>query len=372
MSARRAEFTTTALDGEVRAGRLELAHGVVRTPAFMPVGTRGAVKGLDSVDLTELGAQMVLANTYHLMLRPGAETVAAMGGLGAFQGWDGPTLTDSGGYQIFSLDPAITEAEAVFRSTYDGSEVRLSPEEAMRVQQLLGADVAMVLDVLIGLPAPDEAVEDALEHTLRWSERAQAVHTRDDQALFGIIQGGVDIRLRARSAKATAALGFDGFGIGGLSVGETPEERRIALEATVPELPAEKVRYVMGLGDTEGVLDAVATGCDLFDCVWPTRLARHGRVLTPDGDFNLRRAEFAEDPRPLHAECECRTCRQVGRSYLRHLLQTRELTVFRLLSIHNLTYTHRLMSQTRDAIGAGRFDAHRGEVVERRANGVLG
>lgn len=372
MRSRRAEFTATAVDGGVRAGTLELAHGVVKTPAFMPVGTRGAVKGLDSADLTELGAQMVLSNTYHLMLRPGAETVAAMGGLGAFQGWDGPTLTDSGGYQIFSLDPQITENEAVFRSTYDGSEVRLSPEEAMRVQQLLGADVAMVLDVLIGLPAPTEAVEEALEHTLRWSERAQAVHTRKDQALFGIVQGGVDPLLRARSAKATAALGFDGFGIGGLSVGETPEERSIALAATVPELPSDKVRYVMGLGDTEGVLDAIAAGCDLFDCVWPTRLARHGRVLTPDGDFNLRRAQFAEDSRPLHEECECRACQQVGRSYLRHLLQTRELTVFRLLSIHNLAYTHRLMAQTRDAIASGRFDAHRAEVVERRANGVLG
>ena len=368
----RAEFTTTAVDGEVRAGNLALTHGVVKTPAFMPVGTRGAVKGVDSADLKELGAQMVLSNTYHLMLRPGAETVAAMGGLGAFQGWDGPTLTDSGGYQIFSLEPQITEEEAVFRSTYDGSEVRLSPEEAMRVQQLLGADVAMVLDVLIGLPAPTEAVEDALEHTLRWSERALKVHTGDDQALFGIIQGGVDARLRARSAKATAALGFDGFGIGGLSVGETAEERSIALEATVPELPSDKVRYVMGLGDTEGVLDAIAVGCDLFDCVWPTRLARHGRVLTPDGDFNLRRAEFVEDPRPLHDECDCRACRQVGRSYLRHLLQTRELTVFRLLSIHNLTYTHRLMAQTRESIAAGTFDAHRAELVERRANGVLG
>jgi queuine tRNA-ribosyltransferase len=357
--------------GGARTGTVDLAHGVVETPAFMPVGTRGAVKGLDSADLVGVGAQMVLSNTYHLMLRPGAETVAAMGGLGAFQGWHRPTLTDSGGYQIFSLDPTITEDEAVFRSTYDGSEVRLSPEEAMRVQQLLGADVAMVLDVLIGLPAPRRDVQKALEQTLRWAERCREVHTLPDQALFGIVQGGVDPDLRAWSARETAALGFDGYGIGGLSVGESAAERNIALEATVPELPTERVRYVMGLGDAEGVLDAVARGCDLFDCVWPTRLARHGRVLTPDGDFNLRRSAYTADPRPLHAECECLACSQVSRSYLRHLLATKELSVFRLLSIHNLAYTLGLMAETRAAIVAGTFADHHQHVIERRANGVL-
>ena len=365
-----AEFTVVSQDGGARSGTLHLANGEVSTPAFMPVGTRASVKGLDSVDLAEAGAEMVLSNTYHLMLRPGAETIAALGGLGRFQGWAGPTLTDSGGYQIFSLDPRINEEEAVFRSTYDGSEVRLSPEEAIRVQQLIGADVAMVLDVLIGLPASAEAVEAALEQTLRWSERALAVHTRRDQALFGIVQGGVNTQLRVRSARATADLGFPGFGIGGLSVGESAEERNRALEATVPELPEDRIRYVMGLGDSEGVLDAIARGCDLFDCVWPTRLARHGRVLTPDGDFNLRRAEYAADPRPLHSECECRACSQVSRGYLRHLLLTGELSVFRLLSIHNLSYTLGLMAEVRAAIGDGSFvDLHR-QTVERRANGV--
>lgn len=365
-----ASFAPSASDGSARTGVLRLAHGDVATPAFMPVGTRATVKGLDACDLAEVGAQMVLSNAYHLMLRPGAETIAALGGLGAFQGWTGPTLTDSGGYQILSLDPRITEHEAVFRSTYDGSEVRLSPEECMRIQQLIGADVAMVLDVLLGLPAAGEAVTAALEQTLRWSERALAVHTRPDQALFGIVQGGIDRRLRVRSARATVALGFRGFGIGGLSVGETVEERNAALEAVVPELPDDGVRYVMGLGDAPGVLDAVARGCDLFDCVWPTRLARHGRVLTPDGDFNLRRAEYAADPRPLHEECECRACSQVGRAYLRHLLQTGELTVFRLLSIHNLAYTLGLMAETRTAIDEGRFEDHRRSVLERRTNGV--
>jgi queuine tRNA-ribosyltransferase len=369
---RNAELIITGRSGGARAGAVEFAHGVVETPAFMPVGTRGAVKGLDSADLVGVGAQMVLSNTYHLMLRPGAETVAAMGGLAAFQGWGGPTLTDSGGYQIFSLDPTITEDEAVFRSTYDGSEVRLSPEEAMRVQQLLGADVAMVLDVLIGLPAPDEAVQAALEQTLRWSRRCREVHTNPDQALFGIVQGGVDPRLRAWSAKETAELCFDGYGIGGLSVGETPAERNLALEVTVPELPSDRIRYVMGLGDAEGVLDAVARGCDLFDCVWPTRLARHGRVLTPDGDFNLRRSEYITDQRPLHDECECLACSQVSRGYLRHLLITKELSVFRLLSIHNLAYTLGLMADTRAAIAAGTFAEHHQRVIDRRMNGVLG
>ncbi len=366
-----AEFTTTSTDGRARAGTLALTSGDVLTPAFMPVGTRGSVKGLDARDLRDVGAQLVLSNTYHLMLRPGAETVAALGGLAAFQGWHGPTLTDSGGYQIFSLDPIITEQGARFRSTYDGSEVRLSPEEAIRVQELLGADVAMVLDVLIGLPAPDEAVSAALEQTLRWSERALAVHSRRDQALFGIVQGGVSEELRRRSAVATAALGFAGFGIGGLSVGETVAERNAALEATIPELPDDRVRYVMGLGDADGVLEAVARGCDLFDCVWPTRLARHGRVLTPDGDYNLRRAEFSGDGGPLHEECECAACGQVGRAYLRHLLLTKELSVFRLVSIHNLTYTLGLMRSTRAAIAAGRFADHHLTVVERRRNGVL-
>ncbi|MEX1005518.1 MAG: tRNA guanosine(34) transglycosylase Tgt [Acidimicrobiia bacterium] len=369
---RTAELVVTANDGNARAGSVELTHGVVETPAFMPVGTRGAVKGLDSTDLAGVGAQMVLSNTYHLMLRPGAETVAAMGGLGAFQGWNGPTLTDSGGYQIFSLDPTVTEEEAVFRSTYDGSEVRLSPEEAMRVQQLLGADVAMVLDVLIGLPAAREAVQAALEQTLRWAQRCRDVHTNPDQALFGIVQGGTDPDLRVWSARETAALDFDGYAIGGLSVGESPEERDLALEAGVPELPADRVRYVMGLGDAEGVLAAVARGCDLFDCVWPTRLARHGRVLTPDGDFNLRRSEYRADPRPLHDECTCLACSQVSRSYLRHLLSTKELSVFRLLSIHNLAYTLGLMAQTRAAIAAGTFTDHHHTVIERRANGVPG
>ncbi len=350
-----ASWRLGASDRAARTGVLALSHGEVPTPAFMPVGTRASVKALDVPDLRAVGASMVLANTYHLMLRPGADVVADLGGLHEFWGWDGPILTDSGGYQIFSLEPRIDEGGARFRSTYDGSRVDLSPESAVATQEALGADVAMVLDVCVGLPAPRAVVRDGMERTLRWSERALEAHRRKDQALFGIVQGGIDPEFRVESARRTAELGFSGFGIGGLSVGESPEERNRALDAAVSELPADRVRYVMGLGDPEGVLDAVARGADLFDCVWPTRLARHGRVLTDDGDYNLRRAEFARDPRPLAEACSCLACATVHRAYLRHLLSTNELTVFRLISIHNLTYTLDLMRRARAAIGQGRF-----------------
>ena len=364
-----ASWTGTGQDGSARTGTVTLTHETVATPAFMPVGTRAAVRAVDVHDLRATGAQILLANTYHLMLRPGAERVAALGGLHGFMAWDGPILTDSGGYQILSLEPHIDEEGAVFKSTYDGSTVHLTPEHAIEVQQLLGPDIAMALDVCLALPAPRKEIRAAMERTLRWEERALAVHDREDQALFGIVQGGVDPELRSESAARTAALGFAGFGIGGLSVGESPEERNRALEATVPALPAERVRYVMGLGDTEGVLDAIARGCDLFDCVWPTRLARHGRVLTADGDYNLRRAEFAADPAPLHSECPCLTCSTYSRAYLRHLLATRELSVHRALTIHNLTYTLGFLAAARESIDAGRFDDHRRAVSERRRAG---
>lgn len=364
-----ANWACQHVDGTARTGVLELTNGSVSTPGFMPVGTRAAVRALDVNDLKAVGTDMILANAYHLMLRPGAEVIAGLGGLHGFMGWAGPILTDSGGYQIFSLDPRITEEGAEFRSTYDGSTVHLSPEEAIRIQELLGPDIAMCLDVLVGLPTEREVVTGAMERTLRWEERALAAHTRPDQALFGIIQGGVDPELRAISALRTADLGFAGFGIGGLSVGESAAERNLALESVMDHLPASKVRYVMGVGDAEGVLDAVGRGADLFDCVWPTRLARHGRVLTPAGDFNLRRAEFAADSRPLDEACPCLACRTHSRAYLRHLLITRELSVLRLVSIHNLTYTFGLLAGARRAIAAGSYaDFHR-EVMRRRSSG---
>jgi len=360
-------YTMVAQSALARAGVLSTPHGEVETPGFMPVGTRASVKALDSADLVAVGAQMVLSNTYHLMLRPGAEVVDKLGGLHGFMAWDGPILTDSGGYQIFSLGPKIDEDGASFRSTYDGSSVRLTPEEAVRIQALLGADIAMVLDECIGLPAPRPAVQAAMERSLRWAERAREAHSRSDQALFGIVQGGIDDELRAMSARATAELDFPGFGIGGLSVGESPDDRNRALEAALAELPATKVRYVMGLGDAEGVLDAIQRGADLFDCVWPTRLARHGKVLTRDGDFNIRRAENAGQSAPIHRECGCVTCSRYSRGYLRHLVVTGELSAHRLLTIHNLHFTLELLRDARSAIASGTFSEFRTSVSERRA-----
>lgn len=351
-------WTSTATDGSARAGVLATPHGEVATPAFMPVGTRAAVKAVDTDDLLAVGAEMVLANTYHLMLRPGAELVASLGGLHGFMGWDGPILTDSGGFQIFSLQPKITEEGAVFSSVYDGARIELSPEEAVRTQELLGPDIAMVLDVCVGLPAPRDEVEKQMRLTLRWAERCREAHTRTDQSLFGICQGGVDPDLRAESARETAALGFEGLAIGGLSVGEPAEQRNRALEAAVAELPDDRPRYVMGLGDTDGLLDAIARGADMFDCVIPTRLARHGRALTRSGDFNVNRVDFATDETPLDSECTCLTCSRYSRAYLRHLIRMNELSSHRLLTIHNLSYVLDLVAGAREAIISGVFSQY--------------
>jgi len=358
--------------GAARRGILNTPHGDVATPGFMPVGTRGSVRGLDAADIRGIGGDIVLANTYHLMLRPGAEVVASLGGLQRFMGWDGPVLTDSGGYQIFSLEPRVDEEGVVFRSSYDGSRVELTPEQAIAIQEALGADIAMVLDELVGLPAPIETVRNAMERTLRWSERALRAKTRDDRALFGIVQGGVDQALRTESASRTADLGFPGFGIGGLSVGESRREMGVALDAVIPELPAAAPRYVMGLGDTERLVDAVARGVDLFDCVLPTRLARHGKVLHPDGDFSIRRRQWAADAEPIDVDCDCPACQTYSRGYLRHLFQTKELLGGRLVSLHNLRYTFRLLEDARGAITAGSFDHWREGVLARRAGSLDG
>ena len=361
-------WDSEATDGAARAGRLNTPHGPVSTPAFMPVGTRAAVKAVDSDDLETAGAEIVLANTYHLMLRPGSELIADLGGLHGFMGWDKPILTDSGGFQVFSLQPKITDEGATFRSIYDGSTVHLTPEEATRIQEELGADIAMVLDVCVGLPAPREEVEEQMRRTLTWAKRCRDAHRREDQSQFGIVQGGIDLDLRSESARETAALGFEGIAVGGLSVGESPEDRNAALTAVVSELPEDKPRYVMGLGDTDGLLDAIARGADLFDCVIPTRVARHGRALTRNGDFNVNRVELAGDEAPLDAECGCRTCANHSRAYLRHLVRMNELSAHRLLTIHNLTYTLDIVAGARAAIGDGRFAEYVTSVRERRSD----
>lgn len=363
-------FSTTSTDGDARTGVMSTPHGDVATPNFMAVGTRASVKLVDTEDLERLGAQIVLSNTYHLMLRPGEDLVERLGGLHRFMAWDGPILTDSGGYQVLSLDPKITEDTLVFSSSYDGSRIELDPERSVAVQEALGADIAMALDVPVSLPAPRDSTERAMYHTLRWAERCKNAATRSDQALFGIVQGGSDPDLRRISACETAAIGFPGFGIGGLAVGETARERAIAIESTVPELPPSAVRYVMGLGDTEGLLDAIARGVDLFDCVLPTRLARHGKALTRSGDISIKRSEWEADDRPIEEECDCVACRRYSRAHIRHLHRTNELTGHRLLTLHNLTYTYRLMVDARRHIAEGSFAAFHEDVVGARKKGL--
>ncbi len=364
-------FRALAADGAARRGVLTTLRGEVETPTFMPVATRATVKGLDSADLRAVGSSVVLANTYHLMLRPGEDVIADLGGLHRFMAWEGPILTDSGGYQGFSLRASLSEDGLGMRSVYDGSSHFLTPERAVLIQERLGADIAMVLDVCVALPAPREEVTEAAELTLRWAQRSQKARRRPDQALFGIVQGGADPELRRQSAIRTAALGFDGYGIGGLSVGEDLGLRDESVEAAVSGLPPNSVRYFMGLGDVEGILAAVARGVDLFDCVWPTRLARHGKVITMGGDFNIKAARFIRDDAPIDPECACATCITYSRAYLRHLVATRELSVHRHLSIHNLAVTHQLLRQARRHITAGSFHSFRREVLDRRASGEL-
>ncbi len=347
-----------ASDGAARTGRVLTPRGSYRTPAFMPVGTRGAVKSLDAADLEALGAEVVLANTYHLMLRPGAPTVAALGGLHRFTGWNGHTLTDSGGFQVHSLRPKVDNEGVTFASVYDGAATRLTPETAVEIQGLLGADIQMVLDVCASLPATPDVLRVAVDRTADWAARARAHHDRvedrpEGQALFGIVQGGTDVALRVESAERTVALDFDGYGIGGLSVGEPRHELLEALAVTVPVLPVDRPRYLMGVGDPVGMLEAIALGVDQFDCVAPTRAARHGSMWTSSGRLNLRNAANAADDGPIDAACPCTTCARWSRGYLRHLQSMGEPTAWRLCSIHNLTYVLGLMDEARAAIASG-------------------
>ena len=349
-------LTLEATDGAARAGLLTTPHGSVPTPLFMQVATLASVKGVDIGRVAETGAGMVLANAYHLHLRPGEAVVEAAGGVAAFMGWRGPTLTDSGGFQVFSLarQVEVGEAAARFRSHLDGSPVEFSPEASMRIQERIGADVAMQLDHVVGLPAPRDTVADAMRRSLRWAERCLAAHRRPDQALFGIVQGGLEPDLRAESAERLREIGFPGYAVGGLSVGEGPEAMVAALHATVPHLPSDRPRYLMGVCQPWDIVAAVAAGIDMFDCVLPTRCGRNSLVYTFAGPLRLRNAVHAADDRPLEDGCPCVACRH-GRGYLRHLFLAGEMLGPVLASIHNLTFYQRLVARLRAAILAGRL-----------------
>jgi queuine tRNA-ribosyltransferase len=347
-----------AADGP-RAGILHTPHGDALTPIFMPVGTRATVKAVLPRDLREIGASVVLANTYHLYLRPGSELIRDLGGLHEFMGWDGPMLTDSGGFQVFSLgdDVEIDEEGVTFRSYLDGSKHRFTPERAMKIQEDLGADIIMCFDQC---PAPGdrEIVRRAVNRTHRWAVRCREAHPDDSvQALFGIVQGGIFPDIRRESAAFIASLDFPGNAIGGLSVGESKPDMLATLEATTPHLPAEKPRYLMGVGSPEDLVTCVARGIDMFDCVLPTRLARHGSAMTRRGRLNLRLAPYARDSRPIDADCSCYTCQNFTRAYIRHLLKSKEIVGMELVSIHNLHTLIDLARDMRQAILAGTFAA---------------
>jgi queuine tRNA-ribosyltransferase len=342
----------TARDGEARVGVLRTPHGEVETPTFMPVGTKGSVKGLTPGDLRWTGAGVVLGNTYHLYLRPGADVVREAGGLHGFSGWGGPMLTDSGGYQVFSLahKRKLSEEGVRFSSVYDGSSHFFTPELTTKAQEDLGADIAMVLDECPPANAPRRYHEESLRRTARWAERCREAHTRRDQALFGIVQGGLFPDLREESLRRTVELDFPGYAVGGLSVGESREEMLQMLALVAPNLPPEKPRYFMGIGDPVGILQVIALGVDMFDCVLPTRLARHGMALTAGGRMNLRNARFRRDFGPLDPECPCEACTGYSRAYLAH----------RLVTLHNVRFVGDLCRQAREAIRAGSY----GEFME--------
>jgi len=353
-------FELLVQDGAARRGRMTSPHGVVETPAFMPVGTQGAVKAVTPDELVACGAQIILANTYHLHLRPGHELVRELGGLHRFMSWNGPILTDSGGFQVFSLQGMrrLDDDGVTFRSHLDGSLRRLTPESSVEIQSALGSDVAMVLDECPPLPAAPEAVEAAVTRTTRWAQRSRDAY-RGPGVLFGIVQGGTDEALRARSAAEITALDFPGYAIGGVSVGEPPDSIARVARFTAALLPKRRPRYLMGVGRPEDLVEAVAAGVDLFDCVMPTRNARNGTLFTSEGRVNIKREEYRADPRPLDPRCGCETCTRYSRAYLRHLFVSNEILASRLNTIHNLAFYLGLMTAMREAIANGSFAALR-------------
>jgi len=363
-------FTLAATDGLARAGVLHTPHGDVPTPAFMPVGTKATVKSVDPDELRAIGTTILLGNTYHLHFRPGEDLIAELGGLHSFMGWDGPILSDSGGFQVFSLRDTLIASDddgVTFRSVYDGSPERFTPELAARIQEQLGSDVAMCLDICPPSGLPRAELEEAVRRTTLWAERQRDLPRAPGQLRFAITQGGLDTELRQRSSAELVPLDFDGYAIGGLSVGEA---RRPMFDATTHAaslLPPEKPRYFMGIGDPEGVIEVIARGVDMFDCVLPTRTARTGSALTWEGRLNLRNARFARDPRPLDESCRCPACTRFTRAYIRHLVNQQEILGLRLLSLHNLRFLLDLAAAARQAIERGAFETWRTDALARLA-----
>ncbi|MBT5140291.1 MAG: tRNA guanosine(34) transglycosylase Tgt [Acidimicrobiaceae bacterium] len=365
----KALFTETARDGGARCGVVTTPRGEFTTPRFMPVGTRGAIRHLASSDMEDLGAQVILANTYHLMLRPGADVIEKLGHIHGFADWNGHVLTDSGGYQIFSLAPQITDEGATFKSTYDGTTHLLTPERAVEVQAQIGADIQMVLDVCPSSVADRSVLRAAIDRTALWAGRGRQTFLEHPDAAgrqcqFGIVQGGTDEALRVESARRTIEVGFDGYAIGGLSVGENRDEMLYGLDACMDLLPLDQPRYFMGLGDPIGIVESVARGVDMFDCVLPTRLARHGTILTDAGRYNLTRSEFRTSDEPLDPDWPGSPAARWSKGYLRHLLQTKEPTAARIITLHNVAWLLRFMDQMADAISEGTFDSFRMGVHE--------
>jgi queuine tRNA-ribosyltransferase len=363
-------FEVTATDGAARAGILRTAHGDVQTPAFMPVGTKGTVKSLDPQELRTVGSQIILGNSYHLHFRPGDDVIAELGGLHAFSGWDGPLLTDSGGFQVFSLRDTLIEVDdegVTFRSVYDGSPERFSPEVAARIQRNLGSDIAMCFDICPPAGVPPAELEEAVRLTTLWAGRQREAERARGQLLFGIAQGAAHPELRRRSIDEISALDFDGHALGGLAVGESREEMFEATGWSAPLLPPAKPRYFMGIGDAEGILRVIGAGIDMFDCVLPTRTARTGSALTATGRLNLHNARFARDPRPLEEGCGCPACTRFSRAYVRHLVNQEELLGHRLLSLHNLHFLLELTAGARAAIERGELAAFTAAALARLA-----
>lgn len=363
------QFNVTHTDHAARRGALTLAHGTVQTPAFMPVGTYGTVKAMSPLELKGIDAHIVLGNTFHLWLRPGLDVIAAHGGLHRFMGWDGPILTDSGGFQVWSLGDLrkITEEGVKFRSPINGDACFLTPEESMRIQRVLNSDIVMIFDECTPYPASHEQAKESMELSLRWAARSRAAHEGNSNALFGIIQGGMYEDLRDISLNGLIGIGFDGYAIGGLSVGEPKEDMLRILTHTVPQLPADKPRYLMGVGTPEDLVASVSKGVDMFDCVMPTRNARNGWLFTRFGDVKIKNARYKEDTGPLDPECQCYTCRNFTRAYLHHLHRVGEILGARLNTIHNLHYYQELMQGLRNAIENGTLESFIAEFERQRS-----